>query len=634
MSLAKKTFDMMNLRSKLMLGFGGLLALLLVVSVLGVVVITWYSHAIERVLRENYRSVVYGQKMLESLEQLTTDAQAVAFAGRLQDADFNQRQQAARAQFETNLQSEHNNVTLPGEQEAADHLSATWTAYGKQLDTALEAGLADAERHHRYEELLARQNNVKPAAQAVVDMNLDNMVSVNGQAKTWASWSRTAMYSFLAAGFIVGVLVMAVVGRSILAPIQALTRSVKDIEAGNLNLVVQPTGRDEIGQLAEAFNAMAARLREFRRTDQAKLLRTQQTTQLAIDSLPDAVAVVNPEGIVELANGTARRLFNLTSGQPLEALGHAWLLDLFRAVRESARAHEPQGYKSAVQMFDNGTERFFLPQGVPIRDPGGALVGVTLVLIDVTRLRQLDELKSSLVSTVSHELRTPLTAIRLANHLLLSDRIGGLSAKQTEVVIESRDNADRLQGIIDNLLDMSRIESGRTTLEFTKQSPHDLVMEATDPLRMAIQDKGIQLVVDVAVDLPKVRADAARIGHVLANLLTNALRYTSAGGEIRVAAQADDTQVTFSVRDTGMGIPQMYQARVFERFFRVPGQNGQGSSGVGLGLAIAREIVQSHGGTIGVESKEGKGTTFRFTLPRADAQVPETAAAGTREERS
>ena len=213
-------------------------------------------------------------------------------------------------------------------------------------------------------------------------------------------------------------------------------------------------------------------------------------------------------------------------------LNQGWLADLFRAVRDQQRSYEPQGYQNTLQVFDNGTEKFFLPQGVPIKDAAGRLAGVTLVLIDVTRLRQIDEVKSSLVSTVSHELRTPLTGIRLANHLLLSDRIGTLSPKQTEVMMESRDNADRLQKIIENLLDMSRIEAGTSALEMMPVTPHELAAEAVDQVRSAAQDKGVELKVDVPVDLPRVRADRARVNHVLLNLLNNALRYTAAGGHI------------------------------------------------------------------------------------------------------
>ena len=174
----------------------------------------------------------------------------------------------------------------------------------------------DAQRRSRYEALLAQRDAVKAGAQKIIDMNLENMVSVNGHAKAWASWSRTALFSRRwAQAFCWDRLLIALVGRWILQPLRTFTRSVREIEAGNLNLVVPVRSKDEVGQLAEAFNSMAAKLRAFRETDQAKLLRTQQTTQLAIDSLPDAVAVINPDGVIELANGAATRLFGLKPEQ-------------------------------------------------------------------------------------------------------------------------------------------------------------------------------------------------------------------------------------------------------------------------------------------------------------------------------
>jgi len=490
---------MMNLRAKLWLGFGGLLVLLLLVSALSIPVINWYSHEIERVLSENYRSVVYGEKMLDALERLTSDAQDVTSTGRPQDHAFKDHLASAISLFQANLDLERDNLTVVDEDKAEAALRKAWTLYCAQLNRVLAPDLPDAERRAQYADLLQLRDTVKVDAQRIIDMNVENMVTVNGHAKEWAFRSEAALYALMGCGLLLGALLMALVGRWILKPLRTLTRSVHEIEAGNLNLVVPVKSRDEVGQLAEAFNSMAAKLRVFRQSDQAKLLRTQQTTQLAIDSLPDAVAVINPDGIIELANGAATRLFNVNPGSSVNQLQLGWLADLFTAVRDHQRPYEPQGYQSALQVFDDGTEKFFLPQGVPIKDAVGNLVGVTLVLLDVTRLRQIDEVKSSLVSTVSHELRTPLTSIRLANHLLLSDRIGTLSPKQTEVVMESRDNADRLQRIIENLLDMSRIEAGGTALEIAPVTPHELAAEALDLVRNSAQEHGIELQLNVPV---------------------------------------------------------------------------------------------------------------------------------------
>jgi signal transduction histidine kinase len=204
----------------------------------------------------------------------------------------------------------------------------------------------------------------------------------------------------------------------------------------------------------------------------------------------------------------------------------------------------------------------------------------------------------------------------MAVHLLLEERVGGLTSKQQELLIAARDDSDRLNQIIENLLDMGRMESGRVGMDLRPVPADQVVREAVEPAAAAYQDKGVELDADVPADAPDVMADDTRVGHVLSNLLSNALRYTPPGGRVRVAATVEPGFVRFTVEDTGPGIPSQYQGRVFERFFRAPGQSG--GTGAGLGLAIAREIVGAHGGSIGVDGAEGGGARFSFTLPRAD----------------
>ena len=173
-----------------------------------------------------------------------------------------------------------------------------------------------------------------------------------------------------------------------------------------------------------------------------------------------------------------------------------------------------------------------------------------------------------------------------------------------------------LHGILSSLLDMSRMKSGRLQMTFQDVSSRTLVLDAVDPFLRAAQEGGVGLETKLPEDLPTVRADAVWIGHVFSNLLTNALRYTGPGGRITVSADAEEEVVRFHVADTGSGIPQQYLPHIFERFFRAPDQLPE--TGAGLGLAIAKEIVEAHGGVINVESREGVGTTFSFTLKRTD----------------
>jgi signal transduction histidine kinase len=232
-------------------------------------------------------------------------------------------------------------------------------------------------------------------------------------------------------------------------------------------------------------------------------------------------------------------------------------------------------------------------------------------------------MKRGLISTVSHQLKTPLTSIRMAVHLLLEERVGTLTEKQVELLLAAREDSDRLHDIVNNLLDIGRIESGRGEMQFQGVSPHVMVLKSVEPFRRPFEDQGINLNVELPPDLPEVWADSPRMNHVFENLLSNGLRYTDPGGKVTISAQSDDEKIHFSVADTGKGIPEKFLSRIFEQFFRVPEQGKE--TGVGLGLAIVKQIVEAHGGTVSVKSQVGKGTILTFTLLRAD-RIPKKEA--------
>jgi NtrC-family two-component system sensor histidine kinase KinB len=239
-------------------------------------------------------------------------------------------------------------------------------------------------------------------------------------------------------------------------------------------------------------------------------------------------------------------------------------------------------------------------------------------------------MKSGMLSVVSHELKTPLTSIRMGVHLLLEERLGSLTAAQNDILTAVREDSDRLHLIVVNLLDMGRIESGRAMMELKPEPAEKIVADATEQIITAFHDKGVSLTTQLPDGLPSVLVDDTRIGHVFSNLLGNALKFTPPGGQVTISAEArPDGFVQFTIADTGSGISQQFQNRIFERFFRVPGQTGQ--TGAGLGLAIAREIVEAHGGTVSVESVEGEGSKFSFTLRSADTDPLETSPVAAQE---
>ncbi len=615
---------MFALKQKLLLGFGGLFLVIALIGIQGITKVTELGDAIDVILRENYRSVIACQAMKESLERMNSGAEFILLGKAKEGREAIDKNEV---EFEKALQVELSNITVPGEGEKATHVLELFARYKVMIRSIIDENTPRETRNQIYfNDLLPLFRGIKDTADEILNMNQQNMYDANQLARSKATKAREQMYILLLLGAVLAALYVLLIGRWILRPIKRLTQSVDEIKQGNLDLVVTSNSRDEIGHLSEAFNEMTASLRELRRSDEAKVVRSQYAAQQTFNNLPDAVAILDPEGKVEVATTTARDIFGLKSKVQIRDLPFKWMTDYFTAALRGEETTKNEENISLVQHFIHAEEHYFRPAAAPIMDNRQEVTGVILILKDVTEQLEHDELKRGVISTVSHQLRTPLTSIRMALHLLLEEKIGALTPKQTELLIAAREDSDRLHRILENLLDISRIVSGKVAMEIHMAQPHKLVLEAVESFRSAARDRGVELLTDLPGDMADVWADTQQIGHVFANLLSNALRYTDSGGKVTVSARTEEEQVQFSISDTGRGIPERYLPRIFDRFFRVPGQETE--SGIGLGLAIVKEIVEAHGGAMSVESREGEGSTFRFTLSRADRIAKETIAHG------
>lgn len=605
---------MLGLRQKLSLGFAGLLAIIVIIGAQSVMLFSQLGDSIDVILRENYRSVIACQQMKEALERMDSGLLFVLLG---YDQEGKKLISANLEHFEQSLQVEVNNITLPGEGEKAKELQSLFAQYKAAVGNVTEANLsADERRNDYFTKLLPLFGQIKNTADDILHMNQQNMSEANDNARRRAASAGRQMYVLLVVGAVIAGAFIFFTRRWILLPITRLISSANDIRSGNLDLVVKIDSNDEIGQLSEAFNAMTESLRRVRRTREAKLAQIQHTIQQAFNSLPDPVAVVDLEGRVEVATEAAANAFGLKPNTQIQSLPLDWLMTLYHSALKNGGRVEPDTGEPAIQCFINGEERYFCPKAVPILDREKQTTAVMFILSDITQQRQQNDLKRGVISTVSHELKTPLTSVRMAIHLLLDEDIGTLSEKQVEVLIAAEEDAERLHRILENLLDIDRIESGKARLDLQAVSSHVLAFEAVELFRSSCQDGGINLTVEIPDDLPEVWADPTRVTHVFANLFSNALKYTDPGGNIRLSAEADEDSVRFSVSDTGKGIPERYLETVFERFFRIADRETE--SGAGLGLAIAKEIVEAHGGKIHVESREAEGSTFTFSLRRVD----------------
>ncbi|MCK9391295.1 MAG: ATP-binding protein [Syntrophales bacterium] len=604
---------MLGLRHKLSLGFGGLLLIIMIIGIQSILQFKNLGQSIDVILKENYRSVIACQEMKEALERMDSGI-LFTFLGYSEEGTRLIRKNEAT--FVQALDVELHNITLLGESEKAVAVKTLYASYVQVLHRIENQSLPPEIRRSLYfEELLPLFQQIKNEADAILQMNQNNMHEANDLARRQAAGAQRHMYIFLFFGAVIAVAFMVFTGKWILHPINRLIHSSEAIRDGNLDLVVKAESRDEIGRLSEAFNDMALSLRAFRRSDQAKLARTREAAQETFSRLPDAVAIVDPEGRVEISTASAKNLFGLRTGLFVRDASVDHLNRLFHSVINQDHQQYREEEK-LFQLFTNGEERYFHADAAPRIDRDGRLTGVILILKDVTEQRHVEELKSGLISTVSHQLKTPLTSIRMAIHLLLEEKVGPLTEKQLELLLAAQEESDLLHRILSKLLDIRRIESGRSQMIFQTLSPHALIMEAVEAFRRSAQEGGVELTTAIPDNLPLVNGDTIQIGTVFSNLLSNALSYTAPGGRISVKAEMEGQMVHFFVTDTGSGIPRQFIDRIFEQFFRVPDQKSE--TGTGLGLAIAKEIVEAHGGAISVESREGEGTTFSFTLKKAE----------------
>jgi signal transduction histidine kinase len=422
------------------------------------------------------------------------------------------------------------------------------------------------------------------------------------------------------AALALGLFVSTLLTRRMLKPLSALSEATRRLGEGHFDTRARVHGSDELAGLAHDFNALAASLAEYRKSSLGELLQAHLSMQAAIDSIPDPVAIFSVEGNLQNVNHAAETLLGLKtdsgSKEPLKNVDVSTrtILERIRShVLSGKGAFVPRGFEDAVQLPTLLGDRYFLPRGAPVYETRGVVVGATILLQDVTRLRRFEELKNDVVATIAHEFRTPLTSLRMAVHLCTEQVAGPLTDKQAELLHAAREDCDRLQAMVDDLLDLSRIESGRVEL-FPLPTPTGVLAEsAVEPFKAEAEAKGVRLTTVIPVPEVKVLADHERVGHIFSNLIGNALRHTERDGSVTLGASVTNGAVRFTVKDTGKGIAKEYQERIFEKFFRIP---ETGPKGTGLGLYIAKEIVRGHGGEIGVESEPGKGSTFWFTLPR------------------
>ena len=407
-------------------------------------------------------------------------------------------------------------------------------------------------------------------------------------------------------------------------PINTLTEGIRQITSRNYEKRIPVTTKDELGELARSFNIMAVKMEEYDNSNFEQILLEKRRTETVIQGMNDAIIGMDADKKVLFVN---ERFLELTGCGEDDLVGyHAIDIadnnELFKKLLKEVlyrRIRKNRTYQSVA--IDNAGKRYYYNKEILVVDEAGnpsengttePLSGFVIVLKNITRLKEKDVAKTNFLATLSHELKTPISAIDMSLGLLKDDRIGALNEEQTDLVKTVEGNTRRLLNMVNDILDVSKIETGNLKLDFQQVTAGEIVERAVDNVQSLYREKGVHIEQTIENDLPTLLIDLQKTSGVLINFLANALRYTSSGTTVDVDVCRESEVVRFFVTDRGRGIGEEDLKNVFKKYARARNDR---TKGTGLGLAISKEFIEAQGGKIWVKSKPGKGSRFGFDLP-------------------
>ena len=608
----------MTLKKKILTGYG--VAFLLMVTVIGWAVINLISlgNASEAILRENYRSILAAEKMIDALKRqdrglllisLNNDENGISM---FRDGEYVFLEWFARAK---------NNITVQGEAETIRAIEESYNGY-KSFFHYFEAKKSGFRNPAALR--TAYQKSVYPLFEKVYqqcvhlrNLNERAMYSASLRARQVANRAIFSTVIVAVSALIIALIFSLFLSERIARPLREFMEASRRIAGGDYKIKIPVNTSDELGRLAGEFNKMAAQLEYFNRMNIEQILSEKNKSEAILSSIEDGIIVFDTGLAAVSINDAARSIFGLDRSEHRhllcsDILPQSRVCDLINEIVKDGVQPVIPDDKRIVAITHGEKTNHYLYSVTTIRGRKKRLSGIVLLLRDVTRLKEVERLKSEFVMSASHELRTPLTSIGMSIDLLLEHINGNIGEKDLELLKTAQEEVFRLKALVNDLLDLSKIEMGRIHIEFEEIPVYSLVEQVQSVFQSQMEKKGVSLGTAMDQDLPKIRADANKIIWVLTNLISNALRYVKEGGKIDIKVENEVSKVRFSVIDDGPGIPPEYHSRIFQKFVKVEGRE---EGGTGLGLAICKEIVNAHGGTIWVESVPGDGSTFVFTLP-------------------
>ena len=574
----------MNIKLKLRLGVGLLFVFIILLFGLGAYNITALNHDTQNILVANYNTLDYSRQMIMALDEDMSESET-------------------QNVFAKNLLSQQQNITEPGEKEWTDKLAM------------------DFDQIKKYPHELNIASEIRKDLTEIMLLNMNAIQFKSNVAKKTASvaiWWISIVGAFC---FIIAFSLLINLPSNIANPIRELTDSIQQIADRNYSERVNFEQHSEFGQLATAFNIMAAKLEEYKNSTLSRLMFEKKRFEILVNKMHDALIGLNEQNEILFVNEAAIKILNMADYELIgnKAQDIALKNDLMRSlIQDIIYPAKSKTNIQTLKIFADSKESYFEKEFIrinvtPTGEKEAKPEGYFILLRNITSYKELDFAKTNFIATISHELKTPISSIKASVHILQNPATGNLNADQKQLIDSINDDGMRLLKITSELLHLSQAETGNIQLSILPCSPLLIVQYALDAVNFMAEHKGVSICVVNSSNNIQVLADAEKTTWVLINFLTNAIRYSPREGAVHIDTKLEsDNFVRFSVSDNGPGIDTKYISKLFTRYFQIPGGN---KSGTGLGLAISKEFIEAQAGIIGVESLLGKGSTFYFSLP-------------------
>jgi len=609
---------MKSLKTKMYLGFGIFLFLILLLSFSGIFFLNRLSDDSKSIISDNYNSVNYSMLMLKELDNI------FLFQTQLLNANLEETAKDSiyslisthKKRFDKIYIQQKNNITEPGENILMKKVSANYSRFINKIEKLSH----DKKEFNEELEITNSYKVLKNSINEIYLLNINAILKKSDVAENTASTVITYMSIITVLSLIITIVFIYYFPGYLIAPIKELTNKIKAVSDKSFDQRVEIKANDEIGELSESFNLMAERLKEFEESHLDQLLLEKYRMETLVFGLNDGVLLLDEKNNVLLINSIAEEIFNLKSHDILNKNINRFadeseiLKYVLTLVAEKNTSGKP------LKINKNNTEEYYSAEYIEIKRNNihvnqNKILGLVLYLKNVTSFEKRDLAKTNMLATVSHELKTPVSSINLSLKLLNDARIGVLNPEQEKLLQSIQLQNKRLLNVINEILDYSQVETGKINLSIDNVDPAQIIEIATFALMVFLNEKEIELKVDIEKEIPFIRADLEKTIWVLVNILSNAIRYSPMKEKIILTAAKEKNYVIFSVEDFGAGIPPEDKERIFQKFVK---DKVNFNRGTGLGLAIAKEFVESQGGRIWAVSEINRGSKFFFKLPIAN----------------